>query len=106
MYISKDKELKVEIIQLYQDVLAARHRERWKMTELVTRNYWQLEVTKNVGKYIDSCNLYQRIKNRIKALAGKLKLSEIPKKLQIYLMVDFITKFLLVASVICQVHPF
>jgi len=38
-------------------------------------------VTKNVGKYIDSCNLYQRMKNRIKVLAEKSKLSEIPKKL-------------------------
>ena len=39
IYISKDKELRVEIIWLYHDILVARHRERWKITKLVTRNY-------------------------------------------------------------------
>ena len=39
--------------------------------ELVMRNYWWPEVTRNVGKYIKKWNLYQRIKNRTKELAGK-----------------------------------
>ena len=39
IYIPKDEELKVEIIQLHHDVPAAEHRERWKMMELVTRSY-------------------------------------------------------------------
>ena len=29
----------IEIIQLYYDVLVAKHGERWKMMELVTTNY-------------------------------------------------------------------
>jgi len=37
------------------------------------------------------------MKNRIEAPAGKLKLSEILEKLWTYLIVDFITKLLLVA---------
>ena len=41
--------------------------------------------------------MYQRMKNRIEVLAGKLKLSEIPKKLWTHLIVDFIMKLLLVA---------
>ena len=39
----------------------------------------------------------QRMKNRTEAPVGKLKLSEIPEKPWTYLMVDFITKLLLVA---------
>ena len=39
VYMPKDKELRVEIIQLYHDVPAAGHGEQWKMIELVTRNY-------------------------------------------------------------------
>ena len=39
VYMPKDKELRVEIIQLYHDVPAAGHGEQWKMVELVTRNY-------------------------------------------------------------------
>ena len=40
----------------------------------------------------------QKIKNRIEALAEKLKLSEVLEKPWTHLMVDFITKLLLVAG--------
>ena len=36
VYIPKNEELRVEIIWLYHDVLAARYRGRWKTIELVT----------------------------------------------------------------------
>ena len=29
--------------------------------ELVTRNYWWPEMIKNVEKYVDECNLCQRM---------------------------------------------
>jgi len=48
--------------------------------ELVTRNYWWPEVTIDMGKYVEGCDLCQRIKNRMEELAGKLKLSEVPEK--------------------------
>jgi len=51
------------------------------MTELVTRNYWWLEVTRNVGKYVNSCDICQRMKNRTEVLAGKLKLSKVLERL-------------------------
>ena len=54
-------------------------------------------VTRGVGRYVDSCNMYQRIKNRTEVLVEKLKLSEILEKLWTYLMVNFITKLPLVA---------
>ena len=63
--------------------------------ELVTLNCQWLEVIKDVGKYVDSCDMYQRIKNRIEE---KLKLSKVLKKPQIHLIVDFTTKLLLVAK--------
>ena len=47
---------------------------------------------RDVGRYVKGCDLCQRMKNRMEELAGKLKLSEIPEKPQIYLTVDFITK--------------
>jgi len=43
-------------------------------------------------------DLCQRIKNRTEELVGKLELSEVPKKLWTYLMVDFITKLLVIAG--------
>jgi len=55
--------LRVEIIQLHHDTPVEGHRGRWKMTELVARNYWWPGVTKEVEKYMDGCNACQRYKN-------------------------------------------
>ena len=97
VYVSKDKELRSEVIQIHHDILAAKHRGRWKTTELVTRNYWWPEVMRDIGKYVKGCDLCQRMKNQMKEMAGKLKLSKIPEKLWTHLIVDFITKLLIVA---------
>ena len=48
VYIPKDEKLQVEIIWLYHDIPIAGHRGQWKTVELVTRNYWWPEVTKEV----------------------------------------------------------
>ena len=77
MYMLKDEELRAEIIQLHHDVPVAGYEGRWKMVELVTRNYWWPGVMRDV----EGCDLYQRMKNRMEKLAGKLKLSEMPEKL-------------------------
>ena len=52
---------------------------------------------RKVGKYVEGCNLCQRMKNRTEEVAGKLKLREVSEKLWMYLMVDFITKLPVVA---------
>ena len=57
IYMPKNKKLRVEIIWLHYDVPVAKHRGKWKITELVTQNYWWLEVTKDVGKYVKECNM-------------------------------------------------
>jgi len=59
----------------------AEYRGRWKIMELVTRNYWWLEVTRDIEKYVEGCDICQRMKNRIEGLAGKLKLNKVLKKL-------------------------
>ena len=97
IYVIKNKELRVEIIWLHYDVLVAGYRERQKIIELVTRNYQWPRVTRDVGKYVDSCDIDQRIKNKIEVPKEKLKLSKVLEKPQIYLIVNFITKLLLVA---------
>ena len=66
MYVSKEEELRMEIIQLHHDTPVARHGGRWKTTELVMRNYWWLGIIKDIGKYVKGCDVYQRIKNRTK----------------------------------------
>jgi len=39
IYIPKNKALRIEIIQLYYNVLVAEYRRGWKTMKLVTRNY-------------------------------------------------------------------
>ena len=80
IYVPKDKELRAEIIWWYHDVLVVEHGGWWKIVELVTRNYWWPKVTIDMGRYVEGCNLCQRMKNRTEELVGKLKLSEVPKK--------------------------
>jgi len=40
-----------------------------------------LGVTRDIGKYVERCNMCQRIKNRMELSAEKLKLSEVPRKI-------------------------
>ena len=49
-------------------------------------------------KYVEGCDLYQRMKNRMEEIAEKLKLSKVPRKPWTYLTVDFITKLPVVAG--------
>jgi len=87
-----ERELRREIIWLHHDTPVGGHRGRWKMTELVTRNYWWPGVTKEVERYVDGCDTCQRYKNRSEAPAGKLMPNAIPEKLWSHISADFITK--------------
>ena len=48
VYVSKNEELRVQIIWLHHNMPAAEHGGRWKIMELVTRNYWWPGVIKDV----------------------------------------------------------
>jgi len=85
-------ELRGEIIRLHHNTLVGGHKGRWKTAELVTRNYWWPEVTKEVGRYVDGCDACQRYKNQSEAPAGKLMPNAIPEKLWSYISANFITK--------------
>jgi len=98
VYVLKDEELRAEVIQWHYNVPVAGYKEKWKTVELVTRNYWWPGVTRDVGKYVEEYNLCQRMKNRTEEVAGKLKLSEVPKKLWIHLIMDFIMKLPIVVG--------
>ena len=57
IYVLKDEELRMEVIWLHHDIPAAGHGGRWKTVELVTRNYWWLGVMRDVGRYVEGCDL-------------------------------------------------
>jgi len=80
VYVPKDEKLRMEIIWLHHDTPIARHRGQWKTVELVTRNYWWPGVTKEVKRYMEGYDQCQRIKNRAKMPAGKLRPNEVPER--------------------------
>ena len=96
VYIPRDKRLRAEVIQLYHNTLVGGHGEQWKTTEFVTRNFWWPGVIKEVKKYVESYNTYQRNKNHTEAPAGKLIPNIVPEKPWSHITADFITKLLLV----------
>ena len=55
-------------------------------------------MTKDIGRYIEGYDICQRMKNRTEEVTGKLKLSKVLEKPWTHLIVDFITKLLLVAG--------
>ena len=58
----------------------------------------KLLVARGNKSHWEGCDLYQRMKNKTEEVVGKLKLGEVPGKLWMYLMVNFITKLLVVAG--------
>jgi len=80
VYIPKDKQLRTEIIQLHYDMPVGGHEGQWKIVELVTRNFWWPGVTKEVKRYVEEYNSYQRNKNYTEQPAGKLMPNSIPEK--------------------------
>jgi len=63
IYVPKDEKLRVEVIRLHYDMPIGGHRGQWKMTELVTRNFWWPGVNREIKQYIEGCDAYQRNKN-------------------------------------------
>ena len=59
------------------------------------RQSWLPGIMKEVGRYVDECNVCQRYKNQSKVPVGKLMPNTIPEKPWSYTLVDFITKLLL-----------
>ena len=59
VYVLRDEKLRLEIIQLHYNTLIVGHERQWKTVELITRNYWWSEVTKEVKQNVEGCDQYQ-----------------------------------------------
>jgi len=78
VYIPKVEVLRVEIIRLHHDTPMGGHGGQWKMSEMVTRNFWWPGVTREVKQYVEGCDVYQCNKNCTEQPAGKLMCHESP----------------------------
>ena len=73
-------DLRREIIQLHHNTPVGGHGGRWKMMELIGRNYWWPGITKEVGRYMEGYDTCQRYKNRSETPAEKLMPNAILEK--------------------------
>jgi len=80
VYIPRDEKLRAEVIRLYHDMPIGGHGGQWKTIELVTRNFWWPGVTREVKRYVEGYDAYQRNKNQTQPPAGKLMPNLIPEK--------------------------
>jgi len=80
VYVPKDEALRVEVIRLHHNTPVEGHGGQWKMTELVTRNFWWPGITREVKQYVEGCDACQRNKNCIEQPVGKLMPNSIPEK--------------------------
>jgi len=80
VYVPKDEKLRAEIIRLHHDIPIGGHGGQWKTVELVTRNFWWPGITKEVKRYVEGCDAYQRNKNRTEQPVDKLMPNSIPEK--------------------------
>jgi len=92
VYMPKDEALRVEIIRLHHDTPMEGHRGQWKTAEMVTQNFWWPGVTREVKRYVEGCDAYQRNKNHTEQPASKLMPNSIPDKAWTHILADFITK--------------
>jgi len=92
VYVPKNEVLRAEIIRLHHNTPVGGHGGQWKTVELVIRNFWWLEVTKEVKQYVEGCDSCQRNKNHTEQPAGKLMPNSIPEKPWTHILADFITK--------------
>ena len=80
VYVPKDNKLRAEIIRLHHDMPIGEHGGQWKTIELVTTDFWQSKVTKEVKQYVERCNVYQKNKNCTEQPVGKLIPNSLPEK--------------------------
>ena len=63
VYVPRDNKLRAEIIRLHHDMLIKGHKGQQKTVKLVTRNFWQPEVMKEVKQYVEGYDACQQNKN-------------------------------------------
>ncbi len=62
LYVSEDLSVKEELLKHHHNDSLARHFDADKISKLLDRKYYWKSMIKNVKEYIDTCDIYQRVK--------------------------------------------
>jgi len=92
IYVPRNSDLRRQIVSLCHDTKVAGHPGRWKMLELVSRNYWWPQMSRYIGQYVSTCDLCLRTKPIRQALVGELHSLWIPDLRWNTLSMDFVVE--------------
>ncbi len=62
LYVSEDLSVREELLKRHHDDLLAKHFDADKISELLNCKYYWKSMIKNVKEYINTCDIYQRVK--------------------------------------------
>jgi hypothetical protein len=80
VFVPPNYKIKQKIMAKYHDSVLAGHPGRWKTLELISQNYYWVNMTKEINQYVDSCLTYQANKPSRQQLPGHLQPLPIPGK--------------------------
>jgi len=92
IYVPQSSDLRKQIIALCHNTHIAGHPGHWKTLELVSRNYWWPQMSRYIGQYASTCDLYLRTKPWWHSSVGKLQPLSVPDKRWDMLSIDFMVK--------------
>jgi hypothetical protein len=91
-YVPKDRDLRCRIIEQHHDTHIAGHAGRFKTLELISRNYWWPQMSRNIGVYVNTCDLCNQMKVQRRQPIGELHPSETPDAPWEVISIDFIVE--------------
>ena len=92
IYVPQSPDLHRQIVALCHNTHIAGHPGRWKMLELVSRNYWWPQISRYIGQYVSTCDLCLRTKPWQHSPVGKLQPLSVPDAWWDTLSVDFVVE--------------
>jgi len=94
IYILQSLDLRRQIVALCHDTQIAGYSGHWKTLELVSRNYWWLQMSRYIGQYMSTCDLCLQTKPWQHSPISELQPLSVPDAQWDTLSVDFVVKLL------------